>query len=617
MDNLELGKKITSLRKNKAMTQKELASMLHVSDKVISKWELGQSEPDIKTLKELTKIFNVSIGELIGENEEVVVKDVNLKTFEFFKRNYLLIIQNILCFFALLNFIIGYSILANNVPGYLVGIVLGFSVAITLFQFFMVFIKNDKKSILILKYILSVSIIAMMILSFIYLGLIQEGDFDNFYIVSGIGYSILIISSVLNILADLNILKSNLPFKIGKIIFILLLVLLGLQIGLVVGNITTISVAYSKQAYEEDSPKGIYFLNNELTFYETGESRNLFYYLAPYGCRQEEVEFYSSNQSVATVSQEGKVTAVGKGYAAIYVACGDLKDVCDVRVKGLSMSNPSSTLLYVGNTEVLSYNIYNYSELANYKNIDTRLNLKICDENDNEVDYCEILGYEIVDTQMNVSIKINDITKTSTVAYLKIYDSLQNNNLVLNSLLTIQSLSSIYFPSFSFVAGEVADLTCTTYPSQVNSQITYTVSDTSVAEIINNEKLYVKKEGTFVLTATAYNGKKATKTISVSGTIGIIVQTVESTYDGDSWKVGDICVKKVYFSPGKTPYNTEVKFYNGYTSRFVVIDQKEENGVYYFTLECKYAGDVEYYFYTYNEDLRVKTNTAMFTIYES
>lgn len=66
MENFDLGKKISSLRKNNSMTQKELASLLHISDKVISKWELNQSEPDINSLKILSHIFNISINELLG-----------------------------------------------------------------------------------------------------------------------------------------------------------------------------------------------------------------------------------------------------------------------------------------------------------------------------------------------------------------------------------------------------------------------------------------------------------------------------------------------------------------------------------------------------------------------
>ena len=65
-----IGKRINTLRKERNMTQKELAENLHVSDKLISKWELGYSEPDIDAVLSLAKIFDVSVSQLLGENEE-------------------------------------------------------------------------------------------------------------------------------------------------------------------------------------------------------------------------------------------------------------------------------------------------------------------------------------------------------------------------------------------------------------------------------------------------------------------------------------------------------------------------------------------------------------------
>lgn len=44
MDKKEIGRKISALRKEKGMTQKELAEKLHVSDKTVSKWETGVSQ---------------------------------------------------------------------------------------------------------------------------------------------------------------------------------------------------------------------------------------------------------------------------------------------------------------------------------------------------------------------------------------------------------------------------------------------------------------------------------------------------------------------------------------------------------------------------------------------
>lgn len=60
-----LGKNIQYLRKQKHMTQEDLALKLNVSRQAISKWEAGSSEPDINTLVKLSEIFNVSIDELI------------------------------------------------------------------------------------------------------------------------------------------------------------------------------------------------------------------------------------------------------------------------------------------------------------------------------------------------------------------------------------------------------------------------------------------------------------------------------------------------------------------------------------------------------------------------
>ena len=47
MDLVKIGKIISEARKNKGMTQRELANKLHISDKAISKWERGIGCPDI------------------------------------------------------------------------------------------------------------------------------------------------------------------------------------------------------------------------------------------------------------------------------------------------------------------------------------------------------------------------------------------------------------------------------------------------------------------------------------------------------------------------------------------------------------------------------------------
>ncbi len=60
-----IGKNISILRKNKKLTQLELAEALNYSDKAISKWECGDSLPDIEILVEVAQFFGVSLDYLV------------------------------------------------------------------------------------------------------------------------------------------------------------------------------------------------------------------------------------------------------------------------------------------------------------------------------------------------------------------------------------------------------------------------------------------------------------------------------------------------------------------------------------------------------------------------
>lgn len=59
---------ILELRKSKSMTQAELAEKLNYTPKAISKWERGESVPEIDTLIKITEIFNVTLDYLVTEN---------------------------------------------------------------------------------------------------------------------------------------------------------------------------------------------------------------------------------------------------------------------------------------------------------------------------------------------------------------------------------------------------------------------------------------------------------------------------------------------------------------------------------------------------------------------
>ena len=89
MKKQTLGMMISTLRKEKGMTQLELAEQMGVTDKAVSKWERDLSFPDINSIPKLAEIFEVSVDELmqvktetkenIGNNKVTEIVDTALK----------------------------------------------------------------------------------------------------------------------------------------------------------------------------------------------------------------------------------------------------------------------------------------------------------------------------------------------------------------------------------------------------------------------------------------------------------------------------------------------------------------------------------------------------------
>lgn len=65
IDNEKIGYFISELRKEKMMTQKDLADKLFVSDKTVSKWECGNSMPNIALLIPIAEVFGITVAELL------------------------------------------------------------------------------------------------------------------------------------------------------------------------------------------------------------------------------------------------------------------------------------------------------------------------------------------------------------------------------------------------------------------------------------------------------------------------------------------------------------------------------------------------------------------------
>ena len=64
--SMNLSNNIVCFRKERGLTQEQLAALLNVSVSAVSKWEIGSNRPDLELLPDLAEIFQVSIDSLLG-----------------------------------------------------------------------------------------------------------------------------------------------------------------------------------------------------------------------------------------------------------------------------------------------------------------------------------------------------------------------------------------------------------------------------------------------------------------------------------------------------------------------------------------------------------------------
>ena len=72
---MEFNEKLQELRKQKGLTQEELAVSLYVSRTAISKWESGRGYPNIESLKAIAKFFSVTVDELLSTDEVLTIAE--------------------------------------------------------------------------------------------------------------------------------------------------------------------------------------------------------------------------------------------------------------------------------------------------------------------------------------------------------------------------------------------------------------------------------------------------------------------------------------------------------------------------------------------------------------
>ena len=70
MESKKLGEHIAKLRRERHMTQTELADRLYITEKAVSKWECGNGFPDLDNIGKLAAFFDISIDELLQAKEK-------------------------------------------------------------------------------------------------------------------------------------------------------------------------------------------------------------------------------------------------------------------------------------------------------------------------------------------------------------------------------------------------------------------------------------------------------------------------------------------------------------------------------------------------------------------
>lgn len=142
MDQKKTGSLLKELRKEKGMTQEQLAEYLNVSGRTISRWETGSNMPDLDILIELSDYYDIDIRELLdgerkSEKMDKELKETLLKAADYSDHEKQRLAKHMCVLFSLglvsfiVYFVLEYLGMADNgISGFASGFALGFSFSI-------------------------------------------------------------------------------------------------------------------------------------------------------------------------------------------------------------------------------------------------------------------------------------------------------------------------------------------------------------------------------------------------------------------------------------------------------------------------------------------------------
>ena len=392
----KIGEKIKILRKEKNMTQKQLADNLHLSNKLVSKWELGYSEPDLDAVLALAKIFNVSVSQLLGESEESATaiqtkRDINTRVKGFFKRNYMTIIQLNLIYIGLIfcmasmGYYMGYDLVNEILPTGIQVIFLVTTFLFGLLQTFCTLVDHGRKTLTTLKIILLALCVIFILCCFSFYGkldgLIKNDNrfYARYFAFSGGGYLFFMLALLLNLLIDIRVIKTNAPLKFEKVFFIIVICFLSIESCLLATNIIASGVAYAEEYYNQTVASDVDFAEDNITIYNIGQTYQL-EVVFPRQERPENVLSRSSNEAVATVDENGLVTAKAAGECNIFATLESNPEIetwcfVDVAMPEIAVADYTGfdglyapIYFHLGETIEMTCKIFNYSY---FDNLDT------------------------------------------------------------------------------------------------------------------------------------------------------------------------------------------------------------------------------------------------------
>lgn len=122
-----IAKNITELRKEAQLTQFELAEKLNYSDKAVSKWERGESIPDVKVLCEIANLFGVTLDYLV--QKEHIKQSAQITNVEKSNKGFITAMSTVLAFMVML---VAFVTVSYVVPQFEAWIILLYAVPVTI-----------------------------------------------------------------------------------------------------------------------------------------------------------------------------------------------------------------------------------------------------------------------------------------------------------------------------------------------------------------------------------------------------------------------------------------------------------------------------------------------------